>query len=173
MRGWGTSEPANLPWSPARLTDVAHERAPEPTWFVAVGNRRRPGIATVRVTRTKAGVEEEVTLAFGYGAEEEPPLDALPAAAEALATRHRLQSMLVQLRKARRDVAVPPRFEGPGVPLAFVLGAEEVRAMPGDRARRTPLSEQPVRLGPRTRPAAVLPAAGKPSIWRGGGSSRS
>lgn len=165
--GWGTSEPANLPWSPARLTDVAHERAPEPTWFVAVGNRSRPGIATVRVTRTKAGVEEEVTLAFGYGADEEPPLDALPSAAEALATRHRLQSMLVQLRKARRDVAVPPRFEGPGVPLAFVLGAEEVRAMPGDRARRTPLSEQPVRLGPRTRPALYYPLPGNPSDLAG------
>ncbi|MDQ0698535.1 DUF6177 family protein [Streptomyces anulatus] len=165
--GWGTSEPANLPWSPARLTDVAHERAPEPTWFVAVGNRSRPGIATVRVTRTKAGVEEEVTLAFGYGADEEPPLDALPAAAEALATRHRLQSMLVQLRKARRDVVVPPRFEGPGVPLAFVLGAEEVRAMPGDRARRTPLSEQPVRLGPRTRPALYYPLPGNPSDLAG------
>lgn len=165
--GWGTSEPANLPWSPARLTDVAHERAPDPTWFVAVGNRSRPGIATVRVTRTKAGVEEEVTLAFGYGADEEPPLDALPAAAEALATRHRLQSMLVQLRKARRDVAVPPRFEGPGVPLAFVLGAEEVRAMPGDRARRTPLSEQPVRLGPRTRPALYYPLPGNPSDLAG------
>lgn len=165
--GWGTSEPANLPWSPARLTDVAHERAPEPTWFVVVGNRSRPGIATVRVTRTKAGVEEEVTLAFGYGSDEEPPLDALPSAAEALATRHRLQSMLVQLRKARRDVAVPPHFEGPGVPLAFVLGAEEVRAMPGDRARRTPLSEQPVRLGPRTRPALYYPLPGNPSDLAG------
>ncbi|WNF27159.1 DUF6177 family protein [Streptomyces sp. C11-1] len=165
--GWGTSEPATLPWSPARLTDLAHERAPEPTWFVVVGHRDRPGIATVRVTRTKAGVEEEVTLAFGYGSDEKPPLDALPAAAEALATRHRLQSMLVQLRKARRDLAVPPRFEGPGVPLAFVLGPEEVRAMPDDRARRTPLSEPPVQLGPRTRPALYYPLPGDPSDLSG------
>ncbi|MFE1482586.1 DUF6177 family protein [Streptomyces fimicarius] len=165
--GWGTSEPATLPWSLGRLTDVAYERAPEPTWLVVVGSRSRPGIATVRITRTKAGVEEEVTLAFGYGADEEPPLDTLPAAAEALATRHHLQSMLVQLRKARRDVAVPPRFEGPGVPLAFVLGAEEVRAMPGDRARRTPLTEQPVRLGPRTRPALYYPLPGDPSDLAG------
>lgn len=165
--GWGTSEPATLPWSLRRLTDVAYERAPEPTWLVVVGNRSRPGIATVRVTRTQAGVEEEVTLAFGYGADEKPPLDALPAAAEALATRHHLQSMLVQLRKARRDMAVPPRFEGPGVPLAFVLGAEEVRAMPGDRARRTPLTGQPVRLGPRTRPALYYPLPGDPSDLAG------
>ncbi|MGW1843778.1 DUF6177 family protein [Streptomyces sp. NPDC001966] len=165
--GWGTAEPANLPWSLRRLTDVAFERAPEPTWFVVVGAPDRPGLATVRVSRTKAGVEEDVTLAFGYGPGEEPPLDALPRVAEVLATRHHLQSMLVQLRKARRDLAVPPRFEGPGVPLAFVLGAEEVREMPGDRARRTPLSEPPVQLGPRSRPALYYPLPGDPSDLSG------
>ncbi|MFF1561632.1 DUF6177 family protein [Streptomyces sp. NPDC058279] len=165
--GWGTAEPANLPWSPARLTDVAHARAPEPTWFVVVGAPERPGLATVRVRRTKAGVEEEVTLAFGYGADEEPPLDALTRTAEVLAGRHHLQSMLVQLRKARRDLAVPPRFEGPGVPVAFVLGAEEVRAMPGDRARNTPLAERPVPLGPKTRPALYYPLPGDPSDLAG------
>ncbi|RST14436.1 hypothetical protein E2C00_13420 [Streptomyces sp. WAC05374] len=165
--GWGTAEPANLPWSLRRLTDVAHERAPEPTWLVVVGSPERPGLATVRVSRTKAGVEEEVTLAFGYGPDEEPPLDAVPRAAEVLATRHHLRSMLVQLRKARRDLAVPPRFEGPGVPLAFVLGAEEVRAMPGDRARNTPLDRAPVPLGPKTRPALYYPLPGDPSDLSG------
>ncbi|MFF3247447.1 DUF6177 family protein [Streptomyces sp. NPDC002870] len=165
--GWGTAEPANLPWSLRQLTDVAYERAPEPTWAVVVGSPDRPGLATVRVSRTKAGVEEDVTLAFGYGADEEPPLDAVPRVAEVLATRHRLQSMLVQVRKARRDLAVPPRFEGPGVPLAFVLGAEEVRQMPGDRARRTPLSEPPVQLGPKARPALYYPLPGDPSDLSG------
>ncbi|MGA5554949.1 DUF6177 family protein [Streptomyces lavendulocolor] len=165
--GWGTAEPANLPWSLRRLTDVAFERAPEPTWVVVVGSPERPGLATVRVSRTKAGVEEEVTLAFGYGPDEEPPVDAVPRAAEVLATRHRLQSMLVQLRKARRDLAVPPRFEGPGVPLAFVLGAEEVRAMPGDRARKTPLDRVPVQLGPKSRPALYYPLPGDPSDLSG------
>ncbi|MFB6988776.1 MULTISPECIES: DUF6177 family protein [unclassified Streptomyces] len=165
--GWGTAEPANLPWSLRRLTDVAHERAPEPTWLVVVGSPDRPGLATVRISRTKAGVEEDVTLAFGYGPDEEPPLDALPRTAEILATRHHLQSMLIQLRKARRDLAVPPRFEGPGVPLAFVLGAEEVREMPGDRARRTPLSEPPVQLGPSSRPSLYYPLPGDPSDLSG------
>ncbi|MEV3928290.1 DUF6177 family protein [Streptomyces sp. NPDC049944] len=165
--GWGTAEPANLPWSPQRLTDLAHERSPRPTWAVIVGSPDRPGLATVRVTRTTAGVEEEVTLAFGYGADEEVPLDALPRAAEALATRYRLQSMLVQLRKARRDLAVPPRFEGPGVPLAFVLGPDEVRAIPGDRARRTPLAATPVQLGPRARPAMYYPLPGDPGDLAG------
>lgn len=108
-----------------------------------------------------------MTLAFGYGADEEMPQDALPRAAEVLATRHRLQSMLVQVRKARRDLAVPPRFEGPGVPLAFVLGADEVRAIPGDRARRTPLTAKPVQLGPRARPALYYPLPGDPSDLAG------
>ncbi|MER6910709.1 DUF6177 family protein [Streptomyces sp. NPDC000594] len=166
--GWGTAEPANLPWSPRRLTDLARSRAPEPTWFVVVGTPQRPGLATIRVLRTTAGVEEETTLAFGYGPDEEPPLELLPGVAEALAVRHRLQSMLVQLRRARRDLAVPPRFEGPGVPLAFVLGAEEVRALPGDRARRTPLPTAPRELGPASRPALYYPFPGDPSdlsVW--------
>ncbi|MFG3112817.1 DUF6177 family protein [Streptomyces sp. NPDC048197] len=165
--GWGTAEPANLPWSPRQMTDLAYERAPEPTWFVVVGSPARPGLATVRVSRTKAGVEEHVTLMFGYGPDEEPPVDALPRAAEQLATRHRLLSMLVQLRKAHRNLTVPPRFEGPGVPLAFVLGAEEVRQMPGDRARNTPLSQPPVPLGPKNRPALYYPLPGDPSDLSG------
>lgn len=165
--GWGSAEPANLPWSPGRLTDLAYSRAPEPTWFVVVGSPERPGLATLKVTRTKSGVEEEVTLAFGYGPGEEPPLDALPRMAEALVTRHRLKSMLLQLRRARRDLAVPAYFEGPGVPLAFVLGAEEVRAVPDDRARRTPLSAEPVRLGPKARPAYYYPMPGDPSDLSG------
>ncbi|MGW7049183.1 DUF6177 family protein [Streptomyces avermitilis] len=165
--GWGTEEPANLPWSLRQLTDVAFERSPAPTWLVVVGSPERPGLATVRVSRTTGGVEEDVTLAFGYGPGEEPPVDALPKVAETLATRHDLQSMLVQIRKARRDLSVPPRFEGPGVPLAFALGAEEVRAMPGDRARRTPLAQPPVQLGPKTRPALYYPLPGDPSDLSG------
>ncbi|MGI5470648.1 DUF6177 family protein [Streptomyces sp. CA-132043] len=165
--GWGTAEPANLPWSLRQITDLAHDRSPEPTWLVVVGSPDRPGLATVRITRTKGGVEEDVTLAFGYGPGEEPPVDALPRAAEALATRHHLQSMLVQLRKARRDLAVPPRFEGPGVPLAFVLGAEEVREMPADRTRNTPLAEPPRPLGPKSRPAMYYPLPGDPSDLSG------
>lgn len=165
--GWGTSEPANLPWSPRRLTDLARGRAPEPTWSVVVGDPERPGLATVRVSRTEAGVEEHITVAFGYGSGETCPVDRLPALAETLATRHGLRSMLVQLRKARRDMAVPPRFEGPGVPLAFVLGAEEVRGLPDDRARRTPLPDPPIPLGPKTHSALYYSLPGDPSDLSG------
>ncbi|WP_432587654.1 DUF6177 family protein [Streptomyces sp. HD1123-B1] len=165
--GWGTAEPANLPWSVRQLTDLAHDRAPEPTWLVVVGSPDRPALATVRVSRTTGGVEEDVTLAFGYGPDEQPPLEALPRVAEILATRHHLQSMLLQLRKARRDLMVPPRFEGPGVPLAFVLGPEEVRELPGDRARRTPLADPPLPLGPAARPALYYPLPGDPGDLSG------
>ncbi|NGO81370.1 hypothetical protein G6045_37780 [Streptomyces sp. YC504] len=162
--GWGTAEPVNLPWSLRQLTDLAHERAPEPTLLYAVGDAF---FATMRVSRTKAGVEEDITVIVGYGADEQPPLDRLPAIAETLATRHHLQSLLVQIRKARRDLAVPPYFEAPAVPAGFALGADEVRALPGDRARRTPLATAPVELGPATRPALYYPLPGDPSDLAG------
>jgi hypothetical protein len=60
--GWGTAEPVNLPWSPRQLTDLARDRAPEPTHVVAVGHSDRTAIATMRVTRTKTGVEEDIKL---------------------------------------------------------------------------------------------------------------
>ncbi len=162
--GWGTAEPVNLPWSLRQLTDLAYERSPEPTLLYAVGDSL---FATMRVSRTKAGVEEDITVIAGYGADEQPPLDQLPAIAETLATRHHLQSLLAQIRKARRDLAVPPHFETPAVPAGFALGADEVRSMPGDRARRTPLGTAPVELGPATRPALYYPLAGDPSDLAG------
>ncbi|MFD3511686.1 DUF6177 family protein [Streptomyces sp. NPDC058657] len=165
--GWGTAEPANTPWSLRQLTDLARERAPEPTWFVVTGVPDRPALATLRVHRTTAGVEQDVTVTFGYGTGEHPPLEALPAAAEALATRHHLVSMLAQIRKAPRDLAVRPRFEPPGVPAGFALGADEVRAMPGDRARRTPLAAAPVPLGPATRHGLYYPFGADPGDLSG------
>ncbi|GHH37313.1 DUF6177 family protein [Streptomyces candidus] len=165
--GWGTAEPANTPWSSRQLTDLARERAPEPTWFAVTGVPDRPALATLRVHRTTAGVEQDVTVTFGYGAGEHLPLEALPAAAEALATRHHLVTMLAQLRKAARDLAVRPRFEPPGAPVGFALGADEVRAMPGDRARRTHRVAAPVPLGPATRHGLYYPFRGDPGDLSG------
>ncbi|CAM5539166.1 hypothetical protein GCM10010329_28190 [Streptomyces spiroverticillatus] len=165
--GWGTAEPANSPWSLRQLTDLARSRAPEPTWFVVTGAPDRPALATLRVHRTTAGVEQDMTVTFGYGADEHPPLDALPAAAEALATRHHLVSLLAQIRKAPRDLAVRPRFEPPGAPAGFAVGPDEVRAMPGDRARRTPLATAPLPLGPATRPGLYYPFRADPADLSG------
>ncbi|GGP57387.1 DUF6177 family protein [Streptomyces abikoensis] len=150
--GWGTAEPAGLAWSRRQLTDLAHRRAPEPTWTMAVGTPDRPALATLRVERTPDGVEEDITLTLGYGPGERPPLDALPALAGELVTGYGLKTMVCQLREARRDLTAPPRFERLPVPYAFALGAEGVREAGHDRAARTPLPEAPLRLGPESGP---------------------
>ncbi|MEV5603779.1 DUF6177 family protein [Streptomyces sp. NPDC052299] len=155
--GWGTSEPAGLTWSRRRLTDLAYERAPRPTWLVAVGSPDRPAVATLQVSRTPEGVEEDITLVLGYGSDEAPPLDALPGLADELVTRHGLRTMLCQLGEGRRDLNAPPRFERPPLPHAFALGSAEVTEVGLDTAARTPLKEAPVRLGPGGRPGYYYP----------------
>ncbi|MEV4743315.1 DUF6177 family protein [Streptomyces sp. NPDC049555] len=147
--GWGTAEPANLPWSRRQLTDLAHERAPRPTWTVLVGGRAQ---GTLRVVRTADGVEEDLTVAVGFAAGEELPLAALQELAQELTARHGLRTMLSQVRHGRADLTAPPRLERPPMPYAFVLGAEEVHGVGRAHAARTPLPTAPVRLGPAGRP---------------------
>ncbi|WP_406283021.1 DUF6177 family protein [Streptomyces sp. NBC_00209] len=155
--GWGTSEPAGLIWSRRRLTDLAYERAPRPTWLVAVGSPDRPAVATLQVNRTSDGVEEDITLVLGYGPDESPALDALPGLADELVTRHGLRTMLCQLGEGRRDLNAPPRFERPPLPYSFTLGSAEVTEVGRDTAARTPLEEAPVRVGPGGRPGYYYP----------------
>ncbi|MYQ76644.1 MULTISPECIES: DUF6177 family protein [unclassified Streptomyces] len=155
--GWGTSEPAGLIWSRRRLTDLAYERAPRPTWLVAVGSPDRPAVATLQVNRTSDGVEEDITLVLGYGSDEHPPLDALPGLADELVTRHGLRTMLCQLGEGRRDLNAPPHFERPPLPYSFTLGSAEVTEVGLDTAARTPLKEAPVRVGPGGRPGYYYP----------------
>jgi len=161
--GWGTAEPAGQSWSRAALTAYVRGRAPAPTWLVVVGDESaetsagsggvggagRAVLATLRVSVTTGGVEEEVTLAAGYGAGEEPPVGELHELAGELAARHGLVSMLVQRRPgARADLSVPAVLEPPGFPVAFALGAEEVRGVGVERARRPPAPVRPRQLGP-------------------------
>ncbi|MFC5722004.1 DUF6177 family protein [Streptomyces gamaensis] len=155
--GWGTAEPVNLPWSERQLTDLARKRAPEPTQLLAVGTPGRPGLATLRVTRTGSGVTEEATLTLGYGPDEHIPLDAVEPLARTLVAGHHLATMLVTLRRARRDLTVPAHFEAPPIPVAFTLGADDVRAVGVERATRTPVEVRPVRLGAAGAPAVHYP----------------
>ncbi|WP_431043427.1 DUF6177 family protein [Streptomyces sp. P1-3] len=156
--GWGTAEPASLPWSRRQLTDVAHGRSPDPTWTVVVGDpRSRPAIATLTVSRTTGGVEEHMTLAVGYAPDEPPPLEALSALADQLVREHRLVSMLAQVRSGRRDLTAPASFEPPPVPVGFALGPEDVHDIGPTHARRPPLSTQPIELGPAARPGFYYP----------------
>ncbi|MEU2369167.1 DUF6177 family protein [Streptomyces pseudogriseolus] len=155
--GWGTAEPVNLPWSPSRLTDLARGRAPEPTHLLVTGRPGRPALGWIRVTRTTAGVEQDVTLHIGYGKDEEPPLDAIAPLAEALVTRHGLTTLLVSVRRASRDLTTPPVLQAPPVPVAFTLGARDVRDIGLTHARRPPVGIRPVPLGPASAPALHYP----------------
>ncbi|MCQ9135693.1 DUF6177 family protein [Streptomyces hilarionis] len=155
--GWGTAEPVNLPWSPRRLTGLARDRAPEPTHLVVAGHPDRPALAWIRVTRTTAGVEQDVTLTLGYGEGDEPPLDAVTPLAEALVAGHGLTTMLVSVRRAPRDLTTAPVLQAPPLPVSFTLGARDVRGIGLTHARRPPVASRPVALGPASAPALHYP----------------
>ncbi|MDT0569790.1 DUF6177 family protein [Streptomyces sp. DSM 3412] len=165
--GWGTAEPVNLPWSPRQLTDLARERAPEPTQLLVVGTPDRPAMATVRVTRTTKGVEEDTVLTIGYAADEHPPLDRIEALADTLVREHGLRTMLTSVRAARADLTTAPRLEGPPLPVAFTLGPDDVHTIGLDRARRPPVEVRPKHLGPTPRPALHYPLGDgtDPEAW--------
>lgn len=167
--GWSTAEPVNLPWSPRQLTELARTRAQKSaaTWLVAVGAPDHPAIATLRVAHTPAGIEEHITIGIGCPANQAPPLDALPELAETLATRHRLTSMLTQLRPARADLTTPPHHEGPPVPVSFTLGPEAVHTV-GLTTAESALDTRPTRLGPSARPSLhySLGDGTEPTSWQ-------
>ncbi|MFC9159357.1 DUF6177 family protein [Streptomyces fungicidicus] len=155
--GWGTAEPVNLPWSPGRLTELARDRAPEPTHLLVTGHPDRPALAWIRVTRTTAGVEQDMTLTLGYGEDEQPPLDAIAPLAETLVSEHGLTTMLTSVRRASRDLTTAPVLQAPPVPVGFTLGARDVRGIGLTHARRPPVEVRPLVLGPAAEPALHYP----------------
>ncbi|MET7533702.1 DUF6177 family protein [Streptomyces goshikiensis] len=165
--GWGTAEPVNLPWSPRQLTDLARSRVPEPTLITVVGGPGRPGLATVRVSRTSAGVEEDVVLSLGYGSSEPVPLEAVAGLAETLAGGHGLISMLVTVGPGRRDLSLAPRLVAPPLPVSFTLGGDGVAEVTLTHARRPPLVVRPVQVGPSKRPGLHYPLGDgtDPGAW--------
>ncbi|WP_406483320.1 DUF6177 family protein [Streptomyces sp. NBC_01615] len=124
-------------------------------------------MATLRITRTPAGVEEDITLTLGYAKDETPPLDTIEPLAKALATEHGLTTMLTSLRTARRDLTIPPHFETPPIPVSFTLGSDAVRAIGLDQARRPALDLTPTQLGHATEPALHYPLGNgtDPHAW--------
>ncbi|MEV5988082.1 DUF6177 family protein [Streptomyces sp. NPDC052051] len=165
--GWGTAEPANLPWSSRQLTDLARRRAPAPTQAVVVGTSAHPAIATHRTTRTTSGVAEEVTLTLGYRAAQHIPLDAIEPLAAALVGTQGLTTMLTTLTPAPADLTLRPRLTAPPVPVAFTLGARDVRAIGLAHARRPPVAIRPRQLGTAADPALHYPFGDgtDPAAW--------
>jgi len=165
--GWGTAEPVNLPWSPRQLTDLARNRAPAPTYLIAVGTPGRPAIATHRITRTTAGVAQDTTLTLGYTTPTEVPLDTLESLAATLIDEHDLTTMLTTLRSARADLTLPAHLEAPPLPVSFTLGPRDIRAIGLTHARRPPLAMKPQQLGAPSYPALHYPLGDgtDPQAW--------
>ncbi|MFJ4414119.1 DUF6177 family protein [Streptomyces sp. NPDC088925] len=143
-RGWGTAEPAGNPWSRRQLTELARARAPRPTLLTVVG---AGALATVRVLRTREGVEEDVTVVVGdtstagdgsgagAGSDAEGPdavgPDAVEGVARELHARHGLVSLLASYRSGRADLTVPARFEAPPVPVRLLVPEDSARGGAG------------------------------------------
>ncbi|WP_328879084.1 DUF6177 family protein [Streptomyces sp. NBC_00299] len=165
--GWSTAEPINLPWSTRQLTDLARARAPHPCWLIAVGHPDQPALATMRVLRTTAGVEEDITLALGYRETETPPLQIIDALAAELNAEHGLVTMLTALRAARHDLTVPARLEPPPIPVTFTLGHKEARRTSTLRAEHPSFGPAPTQLGSQAEPALHYPLGDgtDPQAW--------
>ncbi|EFL00804.1 conserved hypothetical protein [Streptomyces sp. SPB78] len=149
-QGWGTAEPAGNPWSRRQLTELARARAPRPTLLTVVG---AGALATVRVLRTREGVEEDVTVVVGdtstaeersgagdgsgagAGSDAEGPdavgPDAVEGVARELHARHGLVSLLASYRSGRADLTVPARFEAPPVPVRLLVPEDSARGGAG------------------------------------------
>ncbi|MGW2081801.1 DUF6177 family protein [Streptomyces sp. NPDC001939] len=167
--GWSTAEPVNLPWSRRKLTELAQNRAPQPTWLTAIGHPHphRPAIATMRILRTPAGVEEDITLALGYTADDEPPLHAIEALATQLDADHGLATLLTSLRFGRSDLTIPPHSELPPIPVSLTLGSDEPQNTRRTRADHPHAIAPPTSLGPRHHPALHyrLSDGNDPQAW--------
>ncbi|MFR9789778.1 DUF6177 family protein [Streptomyces sp. MB22_4] len=168
--GWATAEPVNVPWSPRQLTDLARSRArrSQPTWAVAVGAADRPAIAALRIAHTQEGVEEHITLALGYAADERAPIELLPELAESLAAKHNLATMISELRAARADLTTPAHYEPPPIPVALTLGPDAVADLGVSHARNALPDHTPTQLGPAARPALHYPLGDgtDPAAWQ-------
>lgn len=168
--GWASAEPVNVPWSPRQLTELARTRARQsmPTWLVVVGAPDRTAIATLRVVRTRLGVEEHISMALGYPTGETIPADSLPEVAETLAADHNLATMITELRTARADLTMPAHHEPPPIPLSLTLGADAVADLGPDHARNALPDAAPLQLGPAARPALHYPlgTGDDPAAWQ-------
>jgi hypothetical protein len=165
--GWGTAEPVGNAWSQEDLTALARERMPEPTFFIVTGHSDHPAIATMRVARNQAGVEEGTSLTFGYrSAADVPDQDTLIRLAAELSARHGLHSMEVSHRAASSDLLISPEFQGIPAPLGMAVGPELTSAIGASATAPPGHVPEPVHLAPAAPGAYYYPLGGHPKDWQ-------
>jgi hypothetical protein len=150
--GWGTGEPATQPWSPRQVTELCHDRAPDPTALVVVGGGAgRRVVGRLRAERVTSGVLEEVRLAGPAAAE--VGQDVIDGLVEDLAGR--VRSMIVAVHPVRSGGTRPAELSLPATPYGILIGPTVLADRGVDHARRAPAPTVRV-LGRRS---------GDPACW--------
>nr|WP_308288468.1 DUF6177 family protein [Streptomyces macrolidinus] len=85
------------------------------------------------------------------------PLDAIESLAATLVDTQGLTTMLTTLTPAPADLTLRPHLSAPPVPVAFTLGARDVRTIGLAHARRPPVAIRPRQLGTAADPALHYP----------------
>jgi hypothetical protein len=65
--------------------------------------------------------------------------------------------MLTSVRRGSRGLTTAPVLQAPPLPVAFTLGARDVRGIGLTHARRPPVAVRPLALGPASAPALHYP----------------
>jgi hypothetical protein len=146
--GWGTSEPATQPWSARQVTEICHDRSPDPTALVVVG---AGAVGRLRAERVTSGVLEEVRLAGPRATE--VGQDAIDSLVEDLAGAAR--SMIVAVHPVRSGGTRPAEISLPATPYGILIGPTVLAERGVDHARRAPARTVRV-LGRRS---------GDPACW--------
>ncbi|WP_329518837.1 DUF6177 family protein [Spirillospora sp. NBC_01491] len=119
--GWGTCEPAGIPWRTGQVTELCRARAPQRTLLTFVaGPGARRAVGTLEVVRTAGGVEERVSIGTALTWDE--PLPDLAGLAERVASRFALVSMTAQAAPGRADLTTEARFQGLPAPIGLASG---------------------------------------------------
>jgi hypothetical protein len=151
-RGWGAAEPATQPWSIRQVTEMCHDRSPDPTALVVVGGE--PGrrvVGRLRAERVTSGVLEEVRLAGPAAAA--VGQDAIDGLVEDLAGT--VRSMIVAVHPVRAGGTRPAEVSMPATPYGILIGPTVLAVHGVDHARAAPASAVRV-LGRRS---------GDPACW--------
>jgi hypothetical protein len=145
--GWGVGEPVTEAWDPLQLTTFARRRMPRGSRLSVIGPSNCL-VATVSVTRTTMGVQEDVA-ALVQVSEADSPVEVMNRvmnAFEATAGVATVAFGLAYLRTGRSDLAISTDPEGPLRPVALLIGPRAIRTLGTEVMAQVPLP-LPIRVG--------------------------